>query len=97
MTLEVIAMLNRLLLGAGLTIALAACASTPPPQPTQTAAAKAPTGCVPETATRIPASNPNTCAGFGHSWTQQDISRTGQPDPGAALRMLDPSMTVSGH
>ena len=48
MTLEVTAMLNRLLLGAGLAVALAACASTPP-QPTQTAAAKAPVGCVPDT------------------------------------------------
>ena len=90
-------MLNRLVIGAGLAIALAACASTPPPQSTQTAAAKAPAGCVPETATRIPASNPNTCAGFGHSFSQQDISRTGQADPGGALRMLDPTMTVTGH
>jgi hypothetical protein len=96
MTLEVTAMLNRLLLGAGLAVALAACASTPP-QPTQTAAAKAPVGCVPDTATRIPSSDPKTCAGFGHSWNQDDISRTGQATPGGALRLLDPTLTVTGH
>ena len=90
-------MMNKLLLGAGLALALAACASTPPPKPAQTAAAaKVPVGCVPETASRIPPSA-QTCAGFGHTWTQDDISRTGQPDAGGALKLLDPSLTIQGH
>ena len=90
-------MVNKLLLGACLAVLVAACASTPPPKAPATATAKAPAGCVPETASRIPAKDPSTCAGFGHTWTGEDIQRTGQVDPASALKMLDPSLTVQGH
>jgi hypothetical protein len=94
MTLEVTAMLHKLVIATGFALTLAACASTPPPAPT---AAKAPTGCVPQTASRLPASDPSTCAGFGHSWSQDDINRTGQSDAAGALRQLDPTLTIKGH
>jgi hypothetical protein len=37
------------------------------------------------------------CAGFGRTYTQEDIQRTGQPTTAQALRLLDPSLTVHGH
>ena len=89
-------MMNKLLLGACLALAVAGCASTPETKAPATAAAKAPAGCVPETASRIPAKD-STCAGFGHTWTGEDIQRTGQIDTAQALRMLDPSISASGH
>src|SRR6202030_2080750 len=53
-------------------------------------------GCVADTATRIPLKE-RDCAGFGRTYTQEDIQRTGQPDTAQALRLLDPSLTVHGH
>lgn len=87
-------MLNKMLLCSGLAL-LSACAATPQPKPA-TAAFVPPPGCVSSTATRIP-SSPSECAGFGRTWTQQDIERTGEPTPGAALRLLDPSLTIRGQ
>jgi hypothetical protein len=91
-------MLKKLLLCSGLAL-LSACAATAPPKPVDKPAATTfvpPPGCVGSTATRIPTS-PNECAGFGSTYTQQDIERTGQPLVGGALRMLDPSLTVRGQ
>jgi hypothetical protein len=86
-------MLKKLLLCSGLAL-LSACAATAPPKPA--AAFVPPPGCVGNTATRIPTS-PSECAGFGSTYTQQDIERTGQPTPGGALRLLDPSLTIHGQ
>ena len=74
---------------------LGACATTPPsPDQTQVAAnAKPPPGCVGQTATRIPVKDDKSCAGFGSTYTQQDINNTGQSTVGAALPLLDPSIT----
>lgn len=74
---------------------LAACAATPPsPDPTKTAAnAKPPAGCVGQTATRIPVKDDKSCAGFGSTYTQQDIQNTGQTTVGGALPMMDPAIT----
>jgi hypothetical protein len=92
-------MLKKLLLGACLVLPLAAC-TTPSAtrEPTKSASlAPAPTpGCVPDTATRIPVKE-GDCAGFGRTYTQQDIQRTGATDAAQALRLLDPSLTVHGH
>jgi len=92
-------MLKELFIGACLVLPLAAC-TTPAPtrEPAKTAlVAPAHTpGCVPDTATRIPVKE-HDCAGFGRTYTQEDIQRTGQPDTAQALRMLDPSLTVHGH
>jgi len=86
-------MLKKILLGACLVLPLAAC-TTP-----SASAALAPVGtagCVADTATRIPVKE-GDCAGFGRTYTQQDIQRTGQADTAQALRLLDPSLTVHGH
>jgi hypothetical protein len=48
-------------------------------------------GCTHETGTRLPPAN--GCAGVGRSYSQEDISRTGQPVAGGALRLLDPAIT----
>lgn len=91
-------MFKKLLSAGCLVLALAGCASAPraPDAAKSVAAAKAPPGCVPETATRIPVS-PSGCAGFGRTYTQEDIQRTGAGDTAQALRLLDPSLTVHGH
>jgi hypothetical protein len=84
----VIAMLKTSLVGAVL-LALAACATTPPAP--KTAAAKAPVGCVSDTATRLPV-NPNDCAGFGSTYTKKDLDQTGRVYAQDALRDLDPAI-----
>lgn len=94
-------MWKKVLIGAGLTLCFAACASTRSAPGAATSTTAAPTnlpraGCVPSTATRIPLS-PGECAGFGHTWTQEDIKRTGASDSGQALRLLDPTLSVSGR
>jgi hypothetical protein len=95
MAREVICMLKTLLLGAAVVL-LGACATSAPTQPAQTAAKAPPAGCVGNSATRLPV-NDTACAGFGQSYSQQDLQRTGQPLVGPALQMLDPALTVHGH
>ena len=88
-------MLKSLALSAALALSLAAC-STAPVSPDKAAAAdaKPPAGCVGQTATRIPVKDDSTsCAGFGSTYTRQDVDRTGQVDLGRALQMLDPTIT----
>lgn len=88
-------MLKSFAIGACLAL-LAGCATTPTtPAKPAIAAATVPAGCVGQTATRIPVKN-GECAGMGNTYTQTDIDRTGQIDPGKALQMLDPSVRV-GH
>lgn len=88
-------MLKTLALGSCL-VALAACASAPTtPDKTAAAAVKPPAGCVAQTATRIPVKD-SDCAGFGNTYTDQDIRSTGQVSADKALGMLDPSVRV-GH
>ena len=74
-------------------LALGACASTPGNAPTKPVTASQPAGCVSDTGSRIAA--PGNCAEFGHTYTQEDIQHTGKTTVGAALRELDPTITVS--
>jgi hypothetical protein len=88
-------MLKSLVLSAAL--ALAACAAAPDKttvgKPT-VANARPPAGCVGQTATRIPVKDESTqCAGFGSTYSKQDVDNTGQTDLGRALPMLDPAIT----
>ncbi|MBV8783555.1 MAG: hypothetical protein JOZ67_05145 [Gammaproteobacteria bacterium] len=71
----------------------AGCASTrtEPAAAAKTAAQPPASNCV-ATASRIPQNN---CSGPGRTYSQEDLERTGQVNPGAALQMLDPS--ISGH
>jgi len=73
---------------------LAACAATPSsPDPAKaTANAKPPAGCVAQTATRLPVKD-DACAGFGATYSKQDVDNTGQTTLDRALPMLDPSVT----
>jgi hypothetical protein len=64
-------------------------AATVKPQPA--AAARNDRGCV--TGTRIPSSEP--CESFGRAYTDKDIQNTGATTVAEALRLLDPSITVS--
>jgi hypothetical protein len=75
-------------------LALGACASTSGNTPAKPVAAAPPPGCVSGTGSRISA--PGECAGFGHSYSQEDLKRTGQPIASGALGLLDPTVTV-GH
>ena len=94
-------MLTKLLIGAYLVLPLAACTtpSATREAPKSASLALAPArnpGCVPDTATRIPLKEAD-CAGFGRTYTQEEILRTGASDTGQALRLLDPALTVHGH
>jgi len=87
-------MMKSLALSGALALLLAACATAPvSPDKASAANAKPPAGCVGQTATRIPVKEDQTCAGFGATYTRQDIDNTGQTTVGAALPMLDPSIT----
>jgi hypothetical protein len=92
-------MVKRILIGACLTLCVAACAASPPTsttgKPVTAATAKVPpAGCVADTATRI-AVKPSDCAGFGRTWTDQDVKSTGATDAAQALRQLDPTVVVT--
>jgi hypothetical protein len=88
-------MWNKLLIGAGLALCVAACATSAPRAPQPAAKAEPPAGCVADTATRLPL-RPGECAAFGHSWTQQDVKSTGATDIGQGLSVLDPTLTTTG-
>ena len=92
-------MLNKLLIGAGLALCVAACASNPATPaaatPKVATTAEPPAGCVADTATRNPL-KPGECAAFGRTWTQQDLKSTGATDVGQGLSLLDPSLTTTG-
>ena len=63
--------------------------ATVKPQPA--AAARNDRGCV--TGTRIPSSEP--CTSPGRAYSDTEIQNTGATTAGDALRLLDPSITVS--
>ena len=74
-------------------IALFGCATTTPnatAKPATAAVVKDPT-CLTETGSRISGSK---CRGYGRSYSNEDIERTGQTSAGDALSLLDPSITV---
>jgi hypothetical protein len=75
-------------------VALSACASTPPATGTRAATAhNAPAvSCVATPTGQL--APPRDCAGWGHTWTQQDIDRSGAATTSDALRLLDPTITV---
>lgn len=53
--------------------------------------------CVTDTGSMIRSSKPRCLPVNGHSYTQEDIQRTGQTKLGPALQQLDPSVTVRGR
>src|SRR2546429_8032201 len=92
-------MLKTLLTGAFLLLTLMACATVAPTPARDVAraaslAAAPRRDCVSDTATRIPV-KADECVGFGQTDTQNDLPRTRQREPGPALRMLHPPLTVA--
>ena len=75
-------------------LALGACASTSGNVPAKRVAASPPAGCVSDSGSRIPAP-PGNCAGFGNTYTKEDIQHTGKTTVGGALRELDPTVTIT--
>jgi hypothetical protein len=73
-------------------LAIAACASTPPPAPLASNAMAQKPPCTPGTveATRLPQKD----CGPGSTYDQKDINATGQPEPASALKMLDPRVNT---
>lgn len=72
-------------------------AAVPAWQPPAAAAStqQTPFGCVGSTATRLPVA-PGDCAGFGAIHSKTDMDRTGQPNVGPALQMIDPTVQAHG-
>jgi hypothetical protein len=76
--------------------ALCGCATTSPnstSKPPVAAAVVNDPNCLAETGSRI-AEGKSNCRGFGRSYTDEDISRTGKTSAAEALGQLDPSITV---
>jgi hypothetical protein len=75
-------------------LVLFGCATTPQNQskPAASAATKD-SNCLSETGNRIPAGKTG-CRGYGRSYSEADIQRTGSTNVGDALSLLDPSITV---
>lgn len=88
-------MMKSLALTAVLALTLSGCATAPvSPDKGAAANAKPPAGCVGQTATRIPVKDGSmACAGFGATYTRQDIDNTGQTTLDRALPMLDPAIS----
>jgi hypothetical protein len=78
-------------------LVLFGCAATPQnpgSKPPASAAIKDP-NCLTDTGSRI--ASKSGCRGYGRSYTNDDIERTGQTQAGDALGLLDPSITVQHH
>jgi hypothetical protein len=91
-------MRNSTLLGVACALALAGCAT---PRPTESISQAAfagpqPPPCVQDTGTRLPV-KAQDCAGFGQTFTQHDLQRTGAMDTAGALQLLSPSLLIQGH
>ncbi len=85
--------MSRALLIALAALLAAGCASTrSTPQTADKVAAQQPARNCIATASRIPQ---NDCGAAGRTYSHDDLERTGQVNPGAALQMLDPS--ISSH
>jgi hypothetical protein len=50
--------------------------------------------CLSDTGSRLPSGGAN-CSAYGRSYSSDDIDRTGSSTAGGALRLLDPSLTVT--
>jgi len=85
-------MLKQLLLGAGLALTVAACATQPATTPATAAATPTKTaGCVPSS----PPNPPNNCSSFGSTYSQKDLQQTGTlGNTALALQKLDPAIQL---
>ena len=77
-------------------LVLFGCAATPQnpnSKPAASAAAMKDPNCLTDTGSHI-ASGKSKCRGYGRSYSNDDIERTGQTSAGDALSLLDPSIIV---
>ena len=89
-------LLSVLLLGS--LVSGAALAQTDPNQAKATAPAPGvvPAGCLQDTGSRLP-KKATKCAAAGNSHSGEDLSKTGKPSVGDALKMVDPAVTVTNR
>jgi hypothetical protein len=89
--------LNLFMVGAAAAgFVLCGCATTSPnstSKPPVSAVVVTDANCLTETGSRI-AEDKSNCRGFGRSYSDEDISRTGRTSAADALSQLDPSITV---
>jgi hypothetical protein len=65
------------------------------PTPQSNAAAARDPACLTSTGSRIPvAGNRTDCVGYGRSYTNADMQRTGATTVADALRLMDSSVTI---
>jgi hypothetical protein len=77
-------------------IILGACAATTPnakPKAGASAAVAENPACLTQTGSRIAARHPD-CSAVGHSYSSEDIERTGSTTADEALPLMDPSITI---
>lgn len=90
-------MLTKLLLPVASTaLCVAACTTTLQAPAVAKTQDLADSGCVPQTATRLPVKS-SECAGFGVRFTRQQLDSAGQPYAEQELRMLANSTLGSGR
>ncbi|HUE09451.1 MAG TPA: hypothetical protein VMQ54_00870 [Steroidobacteraceae bacterium] len=78
----------------GAVLVLAACAQTSSGVKPQASAAATPDPtCLTQTGSRL--GDGTNCTAAGHSYSKDDMDRTGATTVGGALRLLDPSLTIS--
>jgi hypothetical protein len=82
------------LLGSGVVAANVAIADDAKPTSPQAKPAAPNHGCTRETGTRL-RRNTDGCAGVGKSYSKDDVFRSGASNPAGALRLLDPSVTIT--
>lgn len=76
----------RSLIGAAVSLALAACATTTGVKPAAALPSGLPLGCVPDARTQ-------RCDQFGTYYSGDDLRSTGAQNVGQALRLLDPELS----
>ena len=79
------------LMGAVLCTAVAFADDSKPAAPTTPASTP---GCVHDTGTRIKSATNGCSISPGHSYSKDDLDRTGRSTAAGALRNLDPSLTI---
>jgi len=63
-------------------------------KPAPTAPASTPSNCVHDTGTRLKSTANGCSISPGHSYSKEDLDRTGRNTAAGALRNLDPSLTI---
>lgn len=90
-------MLRSLLLCGIVSAAISGCASTAAQPDAKTRTAAVAPQCAVETGSRIHRDSAHCSSSPSRTYTKDDIDRTGSTDTADALRLLDPTITVTHH